>query len=71
MMSKPVYCKFNMDNACVEVIYLDGTMVSIYTPGVADEMADSIQQKTEQEWLVWNEPETYLALVLADREVNL
>lgn len=63
---KPIYCKFNMDNACVESIYLDGTMISIFTPGVADEIADSIQQKTELEWLVWNEPEEYVDLVLAE-----
>ena len=63
-MIKPIYCKFNMDNTCVEAIYLDGTMISIYTPRVSDEIADSIQQKAELEWLVWNVPEEYLELVL-------
>lgn len=48
------------------LLKLDGTMISIYTPGVADEIAVSIQQKTELEWLVWNEPEEYVDLVLAE-----
>lgn len=56
-----------MDNACVEAIYLDGSMISVYTPGVADEIADSIQQKTELEWLVWNAPEEYVELVLCSK----
>lgn len=63
-MLKPVYCKFNMDTACVDAIFPDGTMISIYCPGVEDEVANSVQQRTELMRLMYNAPEEYVDLVL-------
>lgn len=63
-MLNPCYCKFNMDTACVDAIYLDGTMISIYCPSVEDEIANSVQQRTELMWLMYNAPEEYVDLIL-------
>lgn len=63
-MLKPICCKFNMDTACVDAIFLDGTMISIYCPGVEDEVANSVQQRTELMQLMYNAPEEYLDLIL-------
>lgn len=63
-MIKPIYCKINMDTACVDAIFLDGTMISIYCPGVEDEIANSVQQRTELMRLMYNSPVEYIDLVL-------
>lgn len=35
-MRKLVSCEFNIDTACVELLYADGEVLSIYTPGIED-----------------------------------
>jgi len=62
---KPIKsCEFNIDTASVEVKYLDGTMISIYCPGVEDEIAGNMYERSELDWLIYNEPITYANLVL-------
>ena len=46
---KPIIsCKFNMDTACVELKFLDGTMLSIDTIAVEDEVAANMYERAEQ-----------------------
>lgn len=43
---KPILsCKFNMETACVELKFLDGTMLAIDTIAAADEVAANTKQK--------------------------
>lgn len=35
-MRKLVSCEFNIDTACVELLYADGEVLNIYTPGIED-----------------------------------
>ncbi len=35
---KLIHCAFNIDTASVEMRFADGTEISIYTPGVDDEI---------------------------------
>ncbi len=35
---KLIHCEFNIDTASVELRFTDGTEISIYTPGVDDEI---------------------------------
>ena len=35
-MRKLVSCEFNIDTACVELLYADGKVLNIYTPGIED-----------------------------------
>ena len=55
-----------MDTACVELKYADGTMFSIDTIGVENEVADNMYQRSELDWLIYNKPLEYAQLVLVD-----
>ena len=43
-MSKLISCEFNIDTACVELKYSDGTMISSDTIAVENEIADNMVQ---------------------------
>ena len=59
-----LYFEFNIDTACVEQKYSDGSMLSINTTAVENEVADNIYQRSELEWLIYNKPLEYAKLVL-------
>lgn len=64
-MDKLISCGFNIDTASVELKYADGSMISIYCPRVEDQVADTRMQRSELDWLIYNEPLTYAQLVLS------
>ncbi len=64
-MSKLISCEYNIDTACVELKYADGTLVSIDTIAVENEVADNMYQRSELDWLIYNKPQEYAKLVLA------
>ena len=57
-------CEFNLDTNCVELVYSDGTMLSIDTDAVENEYAEDMYQRSELEWLIYNDPLAYADLVL-------
>lgn len=57
-------CEFNIDTACVELKYSDGTMISIDTIAVENEVADNMYQRSELDWLIYNAPLEYADLIL-------
>lgn len=57
-------CEFNMDTACVELKYADGTMISINTIAVENEIADNMYQRSELDYLIYNTPLEYAELIL-------
>ena len=57
-------CEFNMDNACVERKFLDGSMISIDTIAVENEVADNMYQRSELDYLIYNDPIGYADLIL-------
>ena len=61
-------CEFNMDTASVEMQFSDGSVLSIYCPDVEDETAHTPAQRAELDWLIYNEPLTYAAMVLSGTE---
>ena len=63
-MLKLISCGFNMDTASVELRYQDSSMVSIYWPAVEDLVAESRVQRTELDWLIYNDPLAYAELIL-------
>ena len=63
-MKRLIFCKFNMDTACVELKYSDGSMISIDTIAVENEVADNMVQRSELDWLMCNKPLEYAQLVL-------
>ena len=58
-MDKLISCKFNIDTACVELRFVDGSMISIDCTAVEDEVAHTIRQRSELDWLVYNDPLSY------------
>lgn len=55
---------FNIDTACVELIYSDGSMLAIDCDAVEDEYAKTIRQRSALDYLVYNAPLEYAELVL-------
>lgn len=56
--------EFNMDTACVELQYSDGSMIAIDTIAVENEIADNMYQRSELDYLIYNKPLEYAQLVL-------
>ena len=63
-MRRIISCQFNIDTACVDVEYEDGFVLSIYTPTVEDAVAHTMQQRSELDWLIYNDPLAYADLIL-------
>ena len=63
-MKKLISCTFNMDTACVELKFSDGSMIAIDTIAVENEAADNMVQRSELDWLIYNKPLEYAQLVL-------
>lgn len=63
-MRKLLFCEFNMDTACVELKFADGTMISIDCTAVEDEAAHNMYQQSELDYLIYNKPLEYAQLVL-------
>ena len=63
-MKKLLSCEFNIDTACVEAKYDDGSMISINCTAVENELDASMLQRGELDWLIYNKPLEYAELVL-------
>lgn len=63
-MKKLISCEFNMDTACVETKYDDGSMISINCTAVENELDASMLQRSELDWLIYNKPMEYAELIL-------
>ncbi len=63
-MRNIVTCEFNMDTACVELRLEDGTLLSIDCTAVEKEVANSMYQRSELDWLIYNDPLAYAELIL-------
>ena len=64
MDKKVISCAFNIDTACVEVRYTDGSMISIDSTLVEAEVARNMYESSELEWLVYHAPVDYVNLLL-------
>jgi hypothetical protein len=57
-------CKFNMDTGCMELLLGDKTMISINCTAVENEIADNRFERSEMDWLIYNDPAAYADLIL-------
>ena len=62
---KILSCAFNLDTACVELKFDDGSMIAIDTNAVENEVADNMYQRSELDYLIYNDPLAYVELVLS------
>ena len=71
-MRKILSCEFNLDTVCVELRLDDGTLLSIDCTSVENEVANSMYQRSELDWLIYNDPLAYVELMLnGDPELYL
>lgn len=63
-MRKILSCKFNLDTARVELRLADGMLLSIDCTAVENEVANSMYQRSELDWLIYNDPLAYAELIL-------
>ena len=63
-MRKILSCEFNLDTACVELRLDDGTLISIDCTAVENEVANSMYQRSELDYLIYNDPIAYADLIL-------
>ena len=71
-MKKLLICAFNMDTVCVELQFSDGSMCSIDTIAVENEIARNMYERSELDYLIYNDPVAYAELILnGDPEVYL
>ena len=65
-------CEFNLDTACVELRLDDGTPLSIDCTAVENEVANNMYQRSELDWLIYNDSRAYAELILnGDPELYL
>ena len=59
-------CHFNMDTGCVELLLRDGSgrMISINCTGVEDALDVTMAQRSELDYLIYNDPLGYVDLIL-------
>lgn len=63
-MRKILSCEFNLDIAYEELRLDDGTLLSVDCTAVENEAANSLYQRSELDWLIYNNPLTYAELIL-------
>ena len=57
-------CHFNMDTGCVELLLRDGRMISIDCTEVEDTLDVTMAQRSELDYLIYNDPLGYADLIL-------
>ena len=58
-MRKILSCELNLDTARVELCLEDGTLLSIDCTAVENELANSMYQRSELDWLIYNDSLAY------------
>lgn len=63
-MNKLLTCRYNMDTNRVEARFENETVLSIDCAAVEDEYGNTLVQRAELDWLLYNKPLEYAQLVL-------
>ena len=71
-MDRLISGEFNMDTTCVELKFLDGSMIAMDTIVVKNEIANNMYQRSELDYLIYNDPIGYADWILnGDPEIYL
>ena len=57
-------CHFNMDTGCVELLLRDGRKIFIDCTGVEDALDVTMAQRSELDYLIYNDPLGHADLIL-------
>ena len=63
-MSKLISYQLNIDTACEELVFDDRSQISIDFTVVENEVADNRFQRSELDYLIYNDPLAYADLIL-------
>ena len=63
-MSDLLTCEFNIDTACGELCLADCSMICLDCTAVENEVADNMYQRSELDYLIYNDPVPYANLIL-------
>ena len=63
-MKKMISCEYNMVTSCVELKYTDGSMIAINVIEVENEIAHNMYERSELDYLIYNDPLAYADLIL-------
>ena len=63
-MKKLISCEFNIDTARVELVFSDSSRIFIDCTAVENEVADNMYQRSELDYLIYNDPLAYADLIL-------
>ena len=63
-MTKLLSCRYNMDTNRAEARFEDETVLSSDCAAVEDEYGNTLAQRAELDWLLYNKPLEYAQLVL-------
>ena len=71
-MESLISCEFNIDSACVELKFADGSIISIDCTADENEISNNMYQRSELDYLIFNAPVAYADLILnGDPEIYL
>ena len=63
-MRKQICCAYHEDSQTVELRYTDGTLIEIDCLAVEDEVARNMYERSELDYLIYNDPLGYADLIL-------
>ena len=63
-MEHLISCEFNIDSACVELKFADSSIISIDCTAVENEISSNMYQRSELDYLIFNDPVAYADLIL-------
>ena len=66
-MMKLLSCRYNMDTNRVEARFEDGTVLAIDCIAIEDEYGNTLAQRAELDWLLYNKPLEYAQFVLSGK----
>ncbi len=58
-------CAYNIDSGCVEVVFDDGRVMFLDCTAVEDEIVDNRFERSELDYLIYNDPVSYVNLILS------
>ena len=63
-MEHLISCEINIDTACVELKFADSSIISIDCTAVENEISSNMYQRSELDYLIFNDPVAYADLIL-------
>ena len=63
-MKRLISCEYNFDNCCVELKFTDRSMIAIDTIAVENEVARTMYERSELDYLIYNAPKFLTVLML-------